>query len=104
MSAHVQVDPSQIADFCRRHHIRTLSLFDSVLRDDFKPESDVDVLLEFAPEARLGFEIFAMEEELSRLLGGRKVDLVQEQYLIDVCGTASWPAPRCSMQKDDLEP
>jgi predicted nucleotidyltransferase/DNA-binding transcriptional ArsR family regulator len=65
-----------LAAFCRRHHIRKLSLFGSVLRKDFAPESDVDVLVEFEPGRTPGFFGLAdMEGELSRLLGGRKVDL-----------------------------
>lgn len=64
----------EIADFCRRNGIRRLALFGSVLRRDFGPESDVDVLVEFEPGARLGFGFFALQDELSALLG-RKVDL-----------------------------
>lgn len=71
----------EIADFCRRHHIRKLALFGSVLRDDFRPDSDIDVLVEFEPGQVIGFGILDMEEELSRLFGGRKVDIVQEKYL-----------------------
>jgi predicted nucleotidyltransferase len=65
-----------VADFCRRHRIRELSLFGSATRDDFGPESDVDVLVDFAPDAKatLG-EIVTMGEELSALFG-RPVDLV----------------------------
>lgn len=65
-----------VADFCRRHRIRELSLFGSATRDDFGPESDVDVLVDFAPDAKPTFgEIVTMEEELSALFG-RPVDLV----------------------------
>lgn len=71
----------QIADFCRRNHIRKLSLFGSVLRDDFGPESDVDVLVEFEPGYVVGLGIIDMEEELSRLFDGHKVDMVREKYL-----------------------
>jgi predicted nucleotidyltransferase len=71
----------QIADFCRRHHIRKLALFGSVLRDDFRPDSDVDVLVEFEPGHTVGFEILDMEEELSQVFAGHKVDIVQEKYL-----------------------
>ena len=70
-----------IADFCRRNHIRKLSLFGSVLRDDFRPDSDIDVLVEFEPGHDVGFEILDIEEELSRLFGGHKVDIVHEKYL-----------------------
>jgi uncharacterized protein len=66
----------KIADFCRQNHIRRLSLFGSVLRDDFGEESDVDVLVEFESGSVPGFfGLFDMEEELSSLMGGRKVDL-----------------------------
>jgi predicted nucleotidyltransferase len=70
-----------IADFCQRHHIRKLSLFGSVLRDDFRPDSDIDVLVEFEPGHVVGFAIVDMEEELSGFFGGHKVDIVQEKYL-----------------------
>lgn len=63
-----------IAAFCRRHHIQTLSLFGSVLRKDFRPASDIDVLVEFEPGHTPGFAIVDMELELSKMLG-RKVDL-----------------------------
>ena len=70
------LDKEKIAGFCKRNHIRKLSLFGSVLREDFGPESDVDVLVEFEPGHVPGFfRLFDMEEELSSLLGGRKVDL-----------------------------
>ena len=71
----------KIAEFCRRHHIRRLSLFGSVLREDFRPDSDVDVLVEFEPGTTVGFRIFDIEEELSRLFGGRKVDIINPKYL-----------------------
>jgi len=71
-----------IAAFCRRHHIRRLALFGSVLRDDFSPESDIDVLVEFEPGQVPGFfGLVDMECELSELLGGRKVDLRTPQDL-----------------------
>lgn len=65
----------EIADFCRRHRIRKLSFYGSVLRGDFGPDSDLDVLVEFAPDARVGLiRLAGLELELSELLG-RKVDL-----------------------------
>jgi hypothetical protein len=70
----VRIPRDEIADFCRRHRIRRLSLFGSILRDDFRLESDVDVLVEFEPGARVGLRFFTIERELSALLG-RKVDL-----------------------------
>jgi len=66
----IGIPSEKIAEFCRRHHIRKLSLFGSVVRDDFGPESDVDVLVEFEP----GLAFFAMQRELSELLD-RAVDL-----------------------------
>jgi predicted nucleotidyltransferase len=81
MNPRVLLDREKIAEFCRRHHIRKMALFGSVLRDDFRPDSDVDVLVEFEPGQVVGLRIIEMEEELSPLLGGHKVDLVTEKYL-----------------------
>ena len=76
MSVKINIPKDKITEFCRRNRIQRLALFGSVLRDDFGPESDVDVLVEFEPDARVGFfELYDMEQELARLLGGRKVDL-----------------------------
>lgn len=72
----------QLEELCQRHHIAKLSLFGSVLRDDFSPESDIDVLVEFDSGHVPGFfRLFDIEEELSSLLGGRKVDLRTPQDL-----------------------
>ena len=78
--SHIAIDRDRIADFCRRNHIRRMSLFGSVLRDDFGPESDVDVLVEFDPGHTPGLDFFSMEEELSRIMG-RKVDLNTPGFL-----------------------
>jgi len=76
MALRIPMDRDRIAEFCRRHHIRKLSLFGSVLGDDFRSDSDIDVLVEFEPERGPGFLGLArMETELSEILGGRKVDL-----------------------------
>ena len=75
------VDDAKLAEFCRRHHIRKLSIFGSAVRDDFGPDSDVDVLVEFAPGHTPGLSIVDVEDELSRLLGGRRVDLANPRYL-----------------------
>lgn len=80
MSVRIPVDHEKIADFCRRHHIRKLSFFGSVLRDDFGPDSDVDVLVEFEPGHEPGLEFFTMQDELSRMLK-RKVDLNTPNFL-----------------------
>ena len=74
MNAKVDIPKEEIADFCRRNHIRHLALFGSVLRNDFTPESDVDVLVEFEPGHTPGLAFFAVQRELSDVLG-RKVDL-----------------------------
>lgn len=78
---HIDIPKDRIADFCRRHHIRKLALFGSVLRDDFRADSDIDVLVQYEPDHAVGFRIFDMEEELSGILGGHKVDIVNEKYL-----------------------
>lgn len=74
LNKNIDIPYDEIVGFCQRHHIRKLSLFGSVLRDDFSPESDVDVLVEFEPEHIPGLQFIAMQRELSELLG-HKVDL-----------------------------
>ena len=78
--ARIEIPKDRIAKFCRRHHIRKLALFGSVLRDDFQPGSDVDVLVEFDPDFMPGLEFFSLESELSDILG-RKVDLNTPAFL-----------------------
>ncbi|MFI5457142.1 MAG: nucleotidyltransferase family protein [Isosphaerales bacterium] len=75
------IDRNSLADFCRRHHIRSLSLFGSVVRDDFGPNSDVDVLVDYEPGHAPGWEVVDIEEELGHLFGDRKIDLVNRKYL-----------------------
>ena len=78
----ITLPKEKIADFCRRHHIRRLAFFGSVLREDLRPESDVDVLADFEPQHVPGFiALYAIETELSAILGGRKVDLVTLGFL-----------------------
>jgi predicted nucleotidyltransferase len=74
MNARIEIPRDKIAEFCRRNHIRKLAFFGSVLGDDFTPESDVDVLVEFEPGHTPGLAFFAMQRELSEILG-RKTDL-----------------------------
>ena len=74
------IDPAAVADFCRRHHIRKLAPFGFVLRDDFGPDSDVDVLYAFEPGHTPGWGIADVEQELSALLG-RPVDFVPGESL-----------------------
>lgn len=69
-----------IAAFCHRHHIRRLSLFGSSLRSDFAGDSDIDVLVEFEPDARTGLAFFTMQDELTAILG-RPVDLNTPEFL-----------------------
>jgi uncharacterized protein len=80
VAARIAIDRERVAAFCRRHHIRRLALFGSVLRDDFTAESDVDVLVEFEPGHVPGLAFFAMQNELSAILG-RTVDLNTPGFL-----------------------
>jgi predicted nucleotidyltransferase len=82
MPVGLAISRERLAEFCRRNRIRRLAFFGSVLRDDFGPESDVDVLVEFAPDAVRGlFGIFDMEQQLSALMGGRKVQISTPNWL-----------------------
>lgn len=76
----IAIDWEKLADFCRRNHIHRLAMFGSVLRDDFRPESDIDVLVEFEPGHVPGLRFFALERELSEILG-RQVDLNTPSFL-----------------------
>jgi uncharacterized protein len=92
ISQELQIDRRRLSEICRGYHVQRLSLFGSVLRADFTPESDVDVLVEFEPGTRHGLRFFALEEELSALLG-RKVDLntpafLDPEFREDVISTA----------------
>ncbi len=79
--ARIRMPGEQIRQFCMKYHIRKLPLFGSVLRDDFTPTSDIDVLVEFEPGEKIGlFKMAHMESELSDLMG-RKVDLRTPQDL-----------------------
>jgi predicted nucleotidyltransferase len=76
MNKQIVFPKDQIAEFCRRHHIRRLAVFGSALRSDFNETSDIDILVEFEPDHIPGLLGMArMERELSALFGGRKVDL-----------------------------
>jgi len=77
----LRLPKEKIAEFCKKNHVRKLSLFGSALREDFTPDSDIDVLVEFEPETHVGLIRFAgIEIELSELLG-RKVDLNTPGFL-----------------------
>lgn len=72
----IAIPKEKLAEFCQQNHIRKLSLFGSVLRDDFTSESDVDFLVEFLPDVRITyFDLARMERELSGILNCKKVDL-----------------------------
>lgn len=75
-SSNLNIPHIKLAEFCKKHHIKKLSLFGSVLRDDFRPESDIDFLVEFEEGHTPGFfTMYDMETELSGIFAGRKVDL-----------------------------
>jgi len=78
--AKIVIPTKKVAEFCRKYNIRRLALFGSVLGDDFSSDSDVDVLVEFEPGTRMGLKFFALQDELSRILG-RKVDLNTPGFL-----------------------
>jgi predicted nucleotidyltransferase len=75
------IPTERIAEFCRRHHIRMLALFGSVLRPDFGPDSDIDVVVDFEPGHTPGLALIRMQDELSSLFGGREVDLLTFKFL-----------------------
>jgi len=76
----IQVSQEKIVDFCRRNHIRKLGFFGSVLRDDFRPDSDIDVLVEFEPGHVPGLALIRMQNELAAMLG-HEIDLVTPKFL-----------------------
>jgi len=80
MNQQLAIDRDRIAAFCRRHHIRRLALFGSAVRDDFRPDSDVDVLVDFEPGHVPGLAFFAIQRELAEMLG-HAVDLNTPQCL-----------------------
>ncbi len=77
--ARIDIPYDRLAELCRRHRIRRLSFFGSVLREDFGPDSDVDLLVEFESGYSPGWDILHVEEDFSRLFGRRKVDLLSPQ-------------------------
>lgn len=81
VSPYISIDRDAVSAFCRRHHIVRLALFGSVLRDDFRPDSDVDVLVEFQPGHVPGLDFVTIEREFSGLLQGRRVDMVTPKFL-----------------------
>lgn len=80
MPARIDIDKQAIADFCRKWHVTELALFGSVLRDDFRPDSDVDVYVTFEEGYSPGLYIVAMKDELEAMFG-RPVDLGTKRSL-----------------------
>jgi predicted nucleotidyltransferase len=81
LAENLDIDMEQLAEFCRQNHIRWLAVFGSALRDDFGPESDIDVLIELEPGTRMGLAYFGLADRLSPIFGGRKVDLGEPDTL-----------------------
>ena len=82
MTTHISISRAAIADFCRKWGITELALFGSVLSEEFRPDSDVDVLVSFQQGRTPGFiALHHLEEELSALFGGREVDVVSRKFL-----------------------
>ena len=77
----IRIPRKKLSDFCKNNYILKLSLFGSVLHDSFGPESDIDVLVEFDPEHIPGFALIRMQDELSTIFRGRKIDLVTPKSL-----------------------
>ena len=75
------IDRERLEEICVRRRIRRIALFGSALRSDFGPDSDIDLLVDFEPDAIIGLDIVDTEAELSALFGGRRIDLVREKYL-----------------------
>ena len=77
----MQIPRKELEIFCKKHHIKKLSIFGSFLTENFSSDSDVDVLVEFYPEHIPGLGIIRMQDELSEIFGGKKVDLVTPKFL-----------------------
>ena len=101
MRPRICIETDRIAAFCRQNHIRHLALYGSVLREDFRPESDVDMLVEFSPGQRVGFfRMAALERELSQLIG-RQWICGRRARSAATSATRSSIRPRPNMPKDD---
>lgn len=85
--ANFPLSSDAIADFCHRWHIQEMALFGSVLRDDFHPDSDIDVLVTFSPEAKRGLMMLARAKHELEEATGRKVDFVVKQSILE---SANW--------------
>jgi len=82
MGAAIEFSKTNLANTCKRFHIRRLALFGSVLREDFGPDSDIDALVEFEPGHTPGWDIVDIGDELSQVFGGRYVDIVNPKFIL----------------------
>ncbi|HVT81443.1 MAG TPA: nucleotidyltransferase domain-containing protein [Phycisphaerae bacterium] len=81
VAAAIEIPVPKLEGFCRRHHVRRMSLFGSVLGTSFHDHSDVDILVDFAPGHVPGLAFIDMQDELAELFGGRRIDLITEKFL-----------------------
>lgn len=78
----IDIPKEKLSVFCKKNHIKKLSFFGSILRNDFRPDSDIDVLVEFEDGHSVGFiKLYEIEHELSNLLGTHQIDLVTPKFL-----------------------
>jgi predicted nucleotidyltransferase len=80
VAAGLEISTERLAELCRRYCVREMAVFGSAARGELRPDSDIDILVDFLPEADLGWEFFRLEEELSQLFG-RRVDLGTKRSL-----------------------
>ena len=81
MRSHIPIDQEKMQAFCERWHITSFAFFGSVLREDFRPDSDIDVLVTFAPDAHITlFDLAKMSDELQQMFG-REVDLLERNWI-----------------------
>ena len=80
ISPAIEISVDQLAGICQRYNVREISLFGSAARGEMRPDSDIDILVDFAPDAHPGWDVFRLEEELTQLFG-RKVDMGTKESL-----------------------
>jgi predicted nucleotidyltransferase len=87
LASGIEIPSLELADLCRRYNVREMAVFGSAATGDMRPGSDIDIMVEFHPDANIGWEFFELEEELARIFG-RKVDLGTKRSL------KPWVRPR----------